>query len=103
MIAAFTEIETKTTQDGPASLLVREWQTARAALAEVERAEHPDVVDRFGRVWSWVSGDLYRHDCLAWTLDMVHDRHCGLPPAKLADNPNYTSLCSICTSEWVAS
>ena len=94
------ETAAMTQRHGPADGLVRHWLTARAALAELERAEHPDVVDRYGRAWSWVSGDLYRHDCLAWPLDDIEGGKFGLPPARLADNPNYASLCAICTSKW---
>lgn len=47
--------------DGTTSRMLDEWAAARAALAEMERAEHPDITDARGRVWSWWRGDLYRH------------------------------------------
>lgn len=40
--------------------LISEWQTARAELAALEHAEHPNIVDVKGRVWTWWKGDLYR-------------------------------------------
>lgn len=39
--------------------VVDEWQTLRADLAALEAAEHPDIIDVNGRVWSWWQGDLY--------------------------------------------
>jgi hypothetical protein len=76
-----------------------EWRAIRAELAALERAEHPDITDRHGRVWSWWKGDLYRHDdTLAVPADLVADW--GLPGARLADNPNYAGLCDICRSGW---
>lgn len=80
--------------------LIDEWTAARRALAEVERAEHPDITDRHGRVWIWKGhGDLYTHDetlaCpMAWIAEL------GLPPVTLATNRNYSELCHICRSEW---
>lgn len=82
----------------PITSVIDEWRTARADLAAIERAEHPDIVDHHGRVWVWESGDLYVHDSLAWTGQMIRAPH-GLPYARLADNPNY-KLCEICTKEW---
>jgi hypothetical protein len=40
--------------------LLSDWQTARAKLAELERLEHPDIVDVNGRIWTWWKGTLYR-------------------------------------------
>ncbi|MGW6789973.1 hypothetical protein [Streptomyces chartreusis] len=74
--------------------LIAEWQNARAQLAAIERAEHPDVVDRHGRTWTWVSKDLYRHCGNAAPADMINDF--GLPSQKVLDNPNYGELCEIC-------
>lgn len=73
--------------------LIASWQSARAALAEIERAEHPDIVDRHGRTWTWVSKDLYRHCGNAAPKDMINDF--GLPRQSALDNPNY-DLCDIC-------
>lgn len=79
--------------------MIDEWQALRAELAALERAEHPDITDRFGRVWVWKSGDLYSHDrTLARPRD--HIDQIGLPSARLADNPNYAGLCARCRSEW---
>jgi xanthine/CO dehydrogenase XdhC/CoxF family maturation factor len=87
------------TDRGLLAPLIDEWREARRELAEMERAEHPDIVDHHGRAWTWVSGDLYRHDSMAWTERMVRDGRHGLPEARLADNPN-SRLCEICTKEW---
>lgn len=78
--------------------MVTEWQALRAELAAIERPEHPDIIDRFGRTWAWRSGRLYVHDQMAWTADMIA-RAVSLPPASLAANPNY-HLCHVCTRDW---
>lgn len=81
------------------SELITRWNAARAAVQAIERAEHPDATDKYGRVWIWISGDLYRHDQLAWPLAIITSEHFGLPGPGLADNPNY-DLCAICTQDW---
>ncbi|SOE25703.1 hypothetical protein [Streptomyces sp. OK228] len=74
--------------------LITEWQAARAALAAIERAERPDVTDRFGRVWTWFGrSDTYRHCGTACPVDMIDSF--GLPSQRALDNPNY-DLCGIC-------
>lgn len=74
--------------------LIANWQDARAGLAELERAEHPDIVDRFGRTWTWVGrSDTYRHCGTACPVDMIDDF--GLPTQRALDNPNY-ELCGTC-------
>lgn len=81
--------------------LLDAWSETRAALAEIARKEHPDIVDRHGRAWRWKTGggDLYSHDdTLSVTADMVAGL--ALPPATLSDNHNYWQLCAICTSQW---
>lgn len=80
-----------------------DWRAVRAELADIERAEHPDITDRFGRVWTWSPGhyDIYVHDCLAWSRTRIMHPDVSLPPATLADNPNYSSLCELCRSEWM--
>lgn len=84
-----------------AEKLVTDWQAARLLLKELERAEHPDLVDHHGRVWTWKYGDLYVHDgCLAWPKDHVLDGTHGLPGPALADNPNYRELCPTCRQGW---
>lgn len=81
--------------------LIAEWQAARAALAELERSEHPDVTDRHGRIWTWRGGDLYTHDnTLAAPLDFVTSPTLGLPKPQCAENPNYARLCSVCRQDW---
>ena len=77
--------------------LVFAWTETRAELAEIARSEHPDVIDQYGRLWVWVSGDLYQHDGMAFPHDFVVNS--GLPSAILANNPNY-HLCSICRQNW---
>lgn len=79
--------------ESPVVGLVAKWQSARAELAELERAEHPNVTDRFGRVWSWWKGDLYRHCGNAAPKHMIGDF--GLPTQAALDNPNY-ELCDTC-------
>lgn len=80
--------------------MVAEWRALRAELRAIEEAEHPAYRDKFGRVWTWVSGDLWHHDdTLAMPLDMV-EKITRLPPEKLRDNPNYWQLCDICRSRW---
>lgn len=75
--------------------MIDNWQAARAELAAIERAEHPDITDHHGRVWTWWKGDLYRHCSLAWTRGMVLDGRHGLPTEKARSNPNY-HLCAVC-------
>jgi hypothetical protein len=74
--------------------LLAEWIALRAELAEMERAEHPDITDRHGRVWSWVSKNLYRHCGIAAPANMINQF--GLPTQQMLDNPNYGELCAIC-------
>ncbi|MFB7919355.1 hypothetical protein [Streptomyces sp. NPDC056061] len=73
--------------------LIVDWQSARAELAELERAEHPDITDRHGRVWVWKSKNLYRHCGNAAPAYMINDF--GLPTQRALDNPNY-ELCDVC-------
>ncbi len=75
--------------------LIDEWQAVRAQLAEIERAEHPDIVDEYGRTWTWRGrGDLYVHHGFAFPERMVR-AGVGRPSKVLLDNPNY-DLCDIC-------
>ena len=74
---------------------IQEWQGLRAELAAVEAAEHPDITDHHGRTWTWVGGDLYRHDDLAWPLAFIADGQHGLPSEAALTNPNYDH-CIIC-------
>jgi hypothetical protein len=75
------------------------WLSVRAELAAIERAEHPDITDRFGRAWEWWKGDLYRHDgTIAIPQRWIPEW--GLPSAKLAGNPNYAGLCETCRQDW---
>ena len=80
--------------------MLAEWQALRAELRAIEEAEHPAFTDRFGRTWTWMSGDCWRHDdTLAMPRDMV-ERLRGLPRERLRSNPNYWKLCEICRSQW---
>lgn len=79
--------------------LISKWQDARTALVELERAEHPDITDPYGRVWVWKPGrgDLYRHDGMAFQGDWLREPgRIGLPSQAVLDNPNYDDLCGIC-------
>jgi hypothetical protein len=81
--------------------LIEAWQETRRQLAEIERVEHPDVTDGYGRVWRWRGrGDLYVHDdTLAFPLDVIP--HLSLPSPSLEQNPNYFKLCGTCRQGWV--
>ena len=81
------------------SSLIDEWQQLRAEMRAIEVAEHPPITDKYGRVWTWKDRDLYVHDQLAFTADMVRSERVGLPKAMLRDSPNYR-LCGICTQSW---
>lgn len=75
--------------------LITKWQNARAELAAIERAEHPDITDHLGRVWTWFGrGDTYRHCGNAAPSYMINDF--GRPSQRVLDNPNYGELCDIC-------
>ncbi|WP_327379392.1 hypothetical protein [Streptomyces sp. NBC_01212] len=76
------------------SELITQWQESRAALAELERMEHPNIVDGYGRTWTWLGrSDTYRHCGTACPVDMIE---CfGLPSQRALDNPNY-GLCDTC-------
>lgn len=85
---------------------VAEWQRLRAQIAEIERAEHPDITDSYGRVWTWFAGEqrlkysdeLYVHCGMVASTDpdsgVYLHRH-GLPTQAALDNQNY-ELCEIC-------
>jgi hypothetical protein len=75
--------------------LVDLWLAARAELHEIERAEHPDLTDVFGRPWRWLAGDLYRHDTMVWTRDMVLSPSLRGPSRYALDNLNY-QWCARC-------
>jgi hypothetical protein len=81
-----------------------EWRAVRAELRAIEAAEHPDVVDGYGRVWQWQPGpgDLYAHDGMALPLAAVTGGGARLPLPMLAGNPNYRGLCDICVRDWPA-
>lgn len=79
--------------------LIAEWQSERAGWAELQGAEHPDIIDHHGRVWTWWKGDLYRHCKLAWPRTFVEDGRHGLPGPTALNNPNYAGLCGICTGQ----
>jgi hypothetical protein len=81
---------------------IARWLDLRQQIAELDRASHPDITDRYGRVWVWSSGDLYVHDeTIAISRDWIASW--GLPARGLADrNPNYAKLCGICRHEAAA-
>lgn len=80
-----------------ATNLVAEWNAARALLRAYEELEHPNLTDHHGRVWVWVSGDLYKHDdTLCWPRVFIEDTALGLPSEYAIRNPNYSKLCDIC-------
>ena len=78
--------------------LMAQWQKARAQLAEIERREHPDIIDGHGRAWTWIGrGDVYRHDGAAFSEDWIREEgRIGLPSQRVLDNPNYGHLCDTC-------
>lgn len=77
------------------SELVDEWTALRVEAQAFERAEHPDVTDVLGRVWTWKSGDIYTHDGMAWPLAFITSPTLQGPSAAALDNPNYR-WCLIC-------
>lgn len=80
--------------------MLAEWQALRAELRAIEEAEHPAFADKFGRVWTWVSKELWHHDdTLAMPRDMI-DALTRLPSERLRGNPNYHKLCATCRSQW---
>jgi hypothetical protein len=62
-----------TTAHDRVSDMVTEWRALRLVLAELEAAEHPDVTDVQGRVWTWWKGDLFRHEGKAWPRDFIQE------------------------------
>jgi hypothetical protein len=55
----------------PLEALVPVWLRLREELARLEAAEHPDLVDGRGRVWTWWKGDLYRNGHSAYPLVLL--------------------------------
>jgi hypothetical protein len=70
--------------------LVDQWLDARIVVKAAERAAHPDLADVFGRTWTWVAGELYRHDSMTWTRDMVLSVKLRGPSQDALANANYT-------------
>lgn len=83
------------TTRGIAASLVDDLIALRRAVREIEEEEHPDLVDAFGRTWTWKSHDLYVHDSMAWPRDSVLSPTIGWPSASVLDNPNYR-WCDTC-------
>jgi hypothetical protein len=75
--------------------MVDEWKQLRTELQDVEQSEHPDIVDCLGRLWTWVDKDLYRHDNMATTRNIIESTGLRFPQPKILDNPNYT-WCNHC-------
>jgi hypothetical protein len=103
-----TEADRRTITEGRrvSSTLVTEWQALRTVIAEMEAAEHPDITDALGRVWTWIPGGardrdgnnmstLYGHDGMAWPREHVEQPAIGWPRADVLDNPNYR-WCELC-------
>jgi hypothetical protein len=82
----------------PVRALVDRWLAARAALRALDEAGHPDLTDGYGRTWTWLDHDLYRHDQMAWPREEIESGRFGLPGPKVRANPNY-DLCPICRGE----
>ena len=62
---------------------------------------HPDITDRFGRVWVWKARDLYTHDSILCVPSLwITSPDMQLPNRKLGWNHRYAGLCAICKSEW---
>ena len=74
----------------PVPDLMRELQASLAEFQAAKAAAHPDITDALGRVWVWWKGDLYLHDNMAWTADMITRPEVGLPSDAVMLNPNYT-------------
>ncbi|WP_420032205.1 hypothetical protein ACN2WE_04925 [Streptomyces sp. cg28] len=75
--------------------LIARWGHARAELADLEAAEHPDIVDHHGRTWVWSQGTLYRHCRLECPEPFITDGRLGLPKkAHLAIVDH--EMCAIC-------
>jgi len=77
--------------------MIQEWMRLRAELNAAERAEHPDITDHHGRVWTWIDGDLYQHCGMAWPRHSIEDTRHGLPSESVRNNPNY-DLCEVCNA-----
>lgn len=76
--------------------LIAQWQHGREALRVIAEAEHPPIVDPHGRTWTWVAGNLYRHDD-ALCVPEHYIATAGIPGQALVDsNANYSNLCDIC-------
>lgn len=74
---------------------ISEWLALRAEIRALNQAEHPDLTDRFGRVWTWVEGDLYTHCGMTWPRQVLDWDTFTLPSGTVRSNPNY-HLCEIC-------
>ena len=40
--------------------MVDAWLLLREVERQALRKAHPDLIDRLGRTWEWIDGDLYR-------------------------------------------
>lgn len=78
------------------AVLLDRWHAARAELRALEVAEHPPIIDKFGREWTWKDENLYTHDSMAWPATIFDgpDSY-GLPKASALNNPNYV-FCDTC-------
>lgn len=80
---------------GVAAGLVDALRQARRELRDAEVAEHPNLTDALGRVWTWKSNDLYVHDSMAWTSASILHPNIGWPTQVALANPNY-QWCATC-------
>jgi hypothetical protein len=76
-------------------VLIDEWQAIRRQLAEIEWAEHSDLVDEYDRAWTWWKGSLYRHCGFGPYPEWMIRKGFGYPSQDLLDNPD-RELCDIC-------
>ena len=72
------------------SEMIEKWISVRAELEALERAEHPDITDKYDRVWVWKSKELYTHCGMAWTQGMIDKGLFTLPRV------HYAGMCSTC-------
>lgn len=69
--------------------------------SSLPNTSHPDITDRFGRVWVWKSREIYTHDnVLMVPREFIERSEINLPHKRTANNHKYAGLCEICRSEW---
>jgi hypothetical protein len=81
-----------------ASQIVAEWQAVREEIRTLDRAHHPDIIDRHGRAWVWRWDDSYGSQYAHCGSLVSSDRIGGvsqLAGAGTLNNQNY-DLCAVC-------